>query len=51
MPGWLADGILAIFGRLRAGAGEEVTADVRSLLGRDPRSFADYARSLTPVGG
>ena len=51
MPGWLADGIVAVFGRLREGAAEEVTGDVRSLLGRDPRSFADYARSFTPVGG
>jgi uncharacterized protein YbjT (DUF2867 family) len=54
MPGWLAEGIVAIFGRLREGAAEEVTGDVRRLLGRDPRSFGDYAASLavlTPAGG
>jgi uncharacterized protein YbjT (DUF2867 family) len=49
MPGWLADGIVAIFGLLREGAAEQVSGDVRALLGREPRSFAAYAASLREV--
>ena len=35
---------MKLFGALRAGAAERVTATVESLTGRAPRSFAAFAR-------
>jgi len=44
LPEWLADALVALYGRLRAGVAAEVTADVQRLTGRAPRTFADFAR-------
>jgi hypothetical protein len=44
MPGWLAEFLPRLFGMLREGRGADVTDSVRRLTGRDPRSFADFAR-------
>jgi hypothetical protein len=33
-----------LFGKLRQGAGEEVTDTIRALTGRPPHTFAEWAR-------
>lgn len=43
MPGWLADGLVTLFGKLRDGACGEVNDTVQVLTGRRPRSFAEWA--------
>ena len=44
MPEWFAVNLVQLFGFLRAGAAESTTSTVRDLLGREPRSFAEFAR-------
>jgi hypothetical protein len=53
MPGFVAEQIVAMFGRLRQGAGARVSADVELLTGSAPRGFAsfaqDHARLFAPA--
>ena len=44
MPEWFAVNLVQLFGFLRAGAAEATTSTARDLLGREPRSFAEFAR-------
>ena len=44
MPGWLVEHLDRAFALIREGAMEETTDTVRVLTGRDPRSFAEFAR-------
>jgi uncharacterized protein YbjT (DUF2867 family) len=44
MPDFLADFVVQLFGALRDGIAAEVTDTVLRLTGREPRSFADFAR-------
>ena len=44
MPKFVAGQIVAVFGVLRQGAQDLTTDDVRDLTGREPRSFAGFAR-------
>jgi uncharacterized protein YbjT (DUF2867 family) len=48
LPAPAAAGIVSVFAQLRAGAHERVTGEVRALVGREPRSFLDHARSRVP---
>lgn len=43
-PEWLADSLVELFGKLRAGACAEVRDTVRALTGRPPRTFAAWAQ-------
>lgn len=43
-PDWLADSLVQLFGKLRAGACAQVTDTVQALTGRAPRTFADWAQ-------
>jgi uncharacterized protein YbjT (DUF2867 family) len=43
MPEWLADNLVTLFRQLRSGAGSDVTDGVQRVVGRAPRSFADWA--------
>lgn len=50
MPEVLAGGFTEIMARYQeGGATERVSGDVRSLLGRSPRSFAEFARDRFPA--
>jgi uncharacterized protein YbjT (DUF2867 family) len=53
VPGFVAEQIVAMFGRLRQGAGAQVSPAVEMLTGRAPRDFAsfavDHARLFAPV--
>jgi uncharacterized protein YbjT (DUF2867 family) len=42
-PEFVAEQLVKLFGELRHGAAEQVSDDVRSLIGRQPRSFAEFA--------
>ena len=44
LPEFVAAQIVTVFGILRGGAQEQTTDTVRSLTGRDPHSFAEFAR-------
>ena len=44
MPAWLVDHLHGAFALIRDGVYEETTDTVRVLIGREPRSFADFAR-------
>jgi uncharacterized protein YbjT (DUF2867 family) len=44
VPDWLAQDIAALQTAYAAGAGSEVTDDVRTLTGRDPRPFREFVR-------
>jgi uncharacterized protein YbjT (DUF2867 family) len=44
MPEWLVDHLDGAFALIREGAMEDATDTVRVLTGRDPRSFAEFAR-------
>jgi uncharacterized protein YbjT (DUF2867 family) len=44
MPDWLVVQLDRVFALIRAGALEETTDTVRVLTGREPRSFAEFAR-------
>jgi uncharacterized protein YbjT (DUF2867 family) len=51
VPGWLAEEFATLYGRgkQRAGASARVTSTVEELLGRPPRSFADWASEHADV--
>ena len=53
LPGFVAEGVVALFAQLRRGVAEPVTATVESLTGRPARGFAgfarDHARAFAPV--
>ena len=44
LPGIIADAIVEMFGIQRAGSLEQVTTGVRTLAGRESRTFAQFAR-------
>lgn len=44
MPAWMVDGMLEMFATVKAGEGANVTTTVRQVLGREPRSFSQFAR-------
>jgi uncharacterized protein YbjT (DUF2867 family) len=44
MPGWLVAHLAGAFGLISQGALAELSDDVRTLTGRPPRSFAEFAR-------
>ena len=48
LPGWMATEIVNIYGRglFHDGGAAQVTSTVSELLGRPPRSFADFARDF-----
>ncbi|MEO3751232.1 NmrA family transcriptional regulator [Streptomyces sp. B6B3] len=50
VPAELAGMVAAIFTETFDGRNTEPTDDVRRLLGREARDFADYARSTAPTG-
>lgn len=43
-PDWLAGNLVTLFGKLRAGACEEISPATRELIGRPPRTIGDWAR-------
>jgi hypothetical protein len=47
IPEFVAGQIVAVFGVLRQGAQERTTDAVRALTGREPRTFAQFARDYT----
>jgi uncharacterized protein YbjT (DUF2867 family) len=49
MPEFVAEQLIKIFGQLRQGVAEQVTAGVYALTGTRPRSFAQFAREHTYV--
>ncbi len=44
MPDWLVEHLIGVFGIIRQGALEQTTDTVRTLTGREPRTFAQFAR-------
>lgn len=44
MPDWFAENLVIVFEMLRKGAAERLTDTVERLIGRQPRSFAEFAR-------
>ena len=44
IPEFVATQIVAVFGVLRGGGQERTTGTVQSITGREPRSFAEFAR-------
>ena len=51
MPAWDAHALAEIQGLFATGVYAEVTPDLEQLLGRRPRSFADFARDFASVFG
>jgi uncharacterized protein YbjT (DUF2867 family) len=51
MPEWLVDHLDRVFALIRDGAMEETTDTIRVLTGRDPRSFAQFARDHADAFG
>ncbi len=49
MPEFVAGQIVAVFGFLRQGDQNRTTGTVRALTGRDPRTFAEFARDHAGV--
>jgi uncharacterized protein YbjT (DUF2867 family) len=45
LPDWLVRHLVGAFRMIREGAFEDVTGTVRTLTGRDPRTFAEFART------
>jgi uncharacterized protein YbjT (DUF2867 family) len=45
VPPWLAENIVKLYGELRAGVASETTNTVRRVTGRDPGTFAQFARA------
>lgn len=43
MPQWFAEHMVTLFGMLRAGASSGTTDTVRTVTGREPRTFAEFA--------
>jgi uncharacterized protein YbjT (DUF2867 family) len=50
-PEWLADSLVVLYGQLRDGLAEHPTDAVRTLTGREPRSFAEFAHDHRAVFG
>ncbi|NUW46228.1 NAD(P)H-binding protein [Nonomuraea rhodomycinica] len=50
VPPEAADLVAELLGRIRDGAGERASDDVRRVLGRDPRPFADYVKTAAAAG-
>jgi uncharacterized protein YbjT (DUF2867 family) len=48
-PGWLADALVVLFDELRGGIAAQTTDTVRTLTGREPRGFAEFARDHRTV--
>jgi uncharacterized protein YbjT (DUF2867 family) len=44
VPAWAAEGIVAVWGQLRAGAASSITDTVRVLTGREPRRIEEFLR-------
>jgi hypothetical protein len=44
MPDWLVKHLVGVFGIIREGALAQTTDTVRTLTGREPRTFAVFAR-------
>ena len=44
MPDWLVEHLIELFGIIREGALKQTTDTVRTLSGREPRTFAQFAR-------
>lgn len=51
MPIWFADAFVSLFELLRKGQAENATDGVRALTGREPRSFAQFARDHAGIFG
>jgi uncharacterized protein YbjT (DUF2867 family) len=51
MPDWLVEHLTRAFGLIRKGALGQTTDTVRVLTGREPRSFAEFARDHAPLFG
>jgi hypothetical protein len=49
MPNWLVEHLARLFAIARQGALEETTDSVRAFTGREPRSFAQFARDHAPL--
>ena len=49
MPAWLADGVVTLMGFLRQGAAAQTTDTVREVTGREPRTFAQFARDYAAL--
>lgn len=43
-PGWMIDGMLELFGIMKAGYTAAISPHVREVTGNDPRGFAEFAR-------
>jgi hypothetical protein len=50
MPAEVAAGLAALFAEVLDGRNAHVADGVRRALGREPRDFADYARSAAAAG-
>jgi uncharacterized protein YbjT (DUF2867 family) len=48
-PDWLADALGVLFGELRRGIAAQTSDAVRTLTGREPRPFAEFARDHRTV--
>src|SRR5215470_8889848 len=51
MPGFVAEQIVAMFGRLREGVAAQVSPAVEGLTGRAPRDFGSFARDHASLPG
>jgi uncharacterized protein YbjT (DUF2867 family) len=51
MPDWLVEHLIGAFRMFREGALEQTTDIVRALTGREPRSFAEFARDHARLFG
>ena len=49
MPEWLAGNLVTLFRFLRGGAGAEVTNAFQQVVGRPPRTFAEWAADYASV--
>jgi uncharacterized protein YbjT (DUF2867 family) len=50
-PDRMAEQLVILFGLLRQGAAAQTTDEVRALTGREPRSFAEFARDFAHLLG
>jgi uncharacterized protein YbjT (DUF2867 family) len=48
MPLWLVDGFMELHALIKQGHAETVTDGVRTILGRDPSTLHEWAKSLAP---
>jgi uncharacterized protein YbjT (DUF2867 family) len=51
LPAMMAEAIVDVFGSYRAGSQSRTTDGVRALTGREPRTFAQFARDHAPLFG